>query len=728
MAVVKMKKLSLTCCMMLLSCLLTHAQSNSVFKSVFDNDKIALFPRPFFYDGGSMTKQLESEEVLLNKAKTKTDNSEILMHANNAGYYSLLSGDLIQAIKYFLLAISTPTNDYDTKLLVKAHLAFANDIACRDTQALRLYSEIVNDESFRRVSSKIQSYINGLAGVIYLQEKDDVKAKALLNEAEKQLSQARLSIPMIDLSEREGEIYLAFNRYNDALTKYNQQLKYSSSDISKSAVANRNIGMVYFKKGDYEKAEQYLKQSLKQKQNELTEKLLKDTYLKIVTVSSFNHDFDKADRYHELYRALKKNETVSKESPQEKAEKDKIISLLSAQSADQVNVLTKQEYELSQQLTALDIERQNKEKALEELTLAEAQKKVKELELEKVSAEKLKQEAELAKKELQLNKQKEFRNILLFVAGIVLIGLFFLYSRYSLKKQSLAQVNKAHEELSLAHEKLKQTQEQLIQSEKMASLGQLTAGIAHEIQNPLNFVTNFSSTTIELLEEYKNERDETILDDIESNLERIQHHGQRVSSIVKGMLLHSRGSSEQMEQVNFNQLVDESLSLAYHGKRSSDADFNCNIIKQFSEVPSVYVLTQDLRRVLINLFNNAFYAVKEKEKKLLNEKESAVPYLPQLVVTTKTENDFLELIIADNGTGIPDKIKEKVFNPFFTSKPTGEGTGLGLSVSYDIIKQHGGKINFESEAGTGTSFYIFLPLNNLSNEIKHANTKDTHTA
>ncbi|MCE7956135.1 MAG: tetratricopeptide repeat protein [Bacteroidetes bacterium CHB6] len=727
MAVTKMKKLSCSSILLFLSFLIATAQSNKELKSVFESSNVSLFPRPFYYEGSSVTKLLSSEEQMLQQAQSKNVNNDILIHANNAGYYCLLSGDLIQAIKYFLLASNTYTNDDSKALLIKAHLAFANDIGCRDSQALRLYSELLESATFSKLNLKLQAYINGLAGVIYLQERDSARAIKVLNISEKQLLAEKLFKSLADLSEREGEIYLAFNKYKEALVKYNQQLKYT--DASGAAIANRNIGMVYFKKGEYERAETYFRKSLSLNKNDLVEKLLKDTYLKIVTVSSFNHDFDKADRYHELYRALKKVETVSNETPRQKAEKDKIISLLSAQSADQVNVLTRQEYELSQQLTALDIERQNKEKALEELTLAEAQKKLKELELEKVSSEKLRQEAELTKKELQLNKQKEFRNILLFVAGIVVVGLFFLYSRYRLKKQSLTELNKAHEELRLAHDKLKQTQDQLIQSEKMASLGQLTAGIAHEIQNPLNFVTNFSATTQELIQEYKEDKDATILDDISSNLDRIQHHGQRVSAIVKGMLLHSRSNSSEREKVSFNQLVEDSLSLAYHGKRSTDADFHCNIIKQFSKDTTISVMTQDVRRVLINLFNNAFYAVMEKEKLHKKNGDAAtVSYLPQIVVTTKSDNDFVELIVSDNGTGIPDEVKDKIFNPFFTSKPTGEGTGLGLSVSYDIIKQHGGKIHAESIFGDGTSFHIYLPLNHSTKENNNAISKDIQSA
>ena len=375
-------------------------------------------------------------------------------------------------------------------------------------------------------------------------------------------------------------------------------------------------------------------------------------------------------------------------------------------------MVSRQEYELSQQLTTLDIERQNKEKALEELTLAEAQKKLKELELDKIAGEKLKQEAELAKKELQISRQKEFRNILLGISGLIVLGIVFLINRYRLKRKSLEQLRQAHQELRQAHEQLKQTQEQLVQSEKMASLGQLTAGIAHEIQNPLNFVNNFSTLSMDMIDDYLKSKDETLLDELKSNLKRINHHGGRVSSIVKGMLLHSRNKTAEKELSDINLLVDESLALAFHGKKSTEADFYCHIEKDFdATAPPVKVLPQELRRVIINLINNAFYAVHERAVKSNANKEE-VKYKPQVSVTTHVAGQFLEITITDNGTGIPDTIKDKIYNPFFTSKPTGKGTGLGLSVSFDIIeKQHGGKLKFESEQGVGTVFTISLPLN-----------------
>lgn len=263
---------------------------------------------------------------------------------------------------------------------------------------------------------------------------------------------------------------------------------------------------------------------------------------------------------------------------------------------------------------------------------------------------------------------------------------------------------------------LQATQSQLIQSEKMASLGELTAGIAHEIQNPLNFVNNFSDVSIELLDEMKvelsngdQEEAKAIADDVISNLEKIVHHGKRADAIVKGMLQHSRSSSGQKEPIAINALADEYLRLAYHGLRAKDKSFNAELIMNFdSSLPKVNAIPQDIGRVLLNLFTNAFYAMQEKSKQ-----SDLKGYKPILTLTTLQKDNFIEIRVQDNGTGIPDAIKDKILQPFFTTKPTGEGTGLGLSLSYDtIVKGHDGSIAIESKEGEGSEFTIRLPLKN----------------
>jgi len=263
-----------------------------------------------------------------------------------------------------------------------------------------------------------------------------------------------------------------------------------------------------------------------------------------------------------------------------------------------------------------------------------------------------------------------------------------------------------------AYTELKSTQAQLIQSEKMASLGELTAGIAHEIQNPLNFVNNFSEVNNELIEEMVDEikkgnqkEAEAIANNIRQNLEKINNHGRRADSIVKGMLQHSRMSSGQKELTDINALCDEYLRLSYHGLRAKDKSFNAGFETNFDpSAGKIKVVPQDIGRVLLNLYNNAFYAVTEKVKTAGNN------YEPRIIVSTKKINDKIEILVKDNGNGIPHKVFDKIFQPFFTTKPAGQGTGLGLSLAYDIIKAHGGEIKVETKEGEGTVFVVQLPV------------------
>ena len=264
--------------------------------------------------------------------------------------------------------------------------------------------------------------------------------------------------------------------------------------------------------------------------------------------------------------------------------------------------------------------------------------------------------------------------------------------------------------LNQSLQELKSAQAQLIQSEKMASLGELTAGIAHEIQNPLNFVNNFSEVSNELILEMTDELDKGAIDeakiiagDIRQNLEKINHHGRRADSIVKGMLQHSRSSSGIKESTDINQLADEYLRLAYHGLRAKDQSFNATLKTDYDDsIGEINIIPQEIGRVLMNLITNAFYAVDQKKKSEIKD------YEPTVLITTKKFQDKFEIRVSDNGVGIPQKVLDKIFQPFFTTKPTGQGTGLGLSLSYDIIKAHGGEIRVETKDGDGADFIITL--------------------
>jgi two-component system NtrC family sensor kinase len=291
------------------------------------------------------------------------------------------------------------------------------------------------------------------------------------------------------------------------------------------------------------------------------------------------------------------------------------------------------------------------------------------------------------------------------LAGIgVLLLLAIIFYRNNRQK------HKAKLKIEQAYDNLKATQQQLIQSEKMASLGELTAGIAHEIQNPLNFVNNFSEVNKELIAEMREEitkgnYDEvnTLAKDVEDNEEKINHHGKRADAIVKGMLQHSRSSSATKEPTDINKLADEYLRLAYHGLRAKDKSFNATLKTDYDEtIGTINIIPQDIGRAVLNLITNAFYVVTEKKKQLGDN------YEPTVSISTKKIGDKVEIRVKDNGDGISQKVFDKIFQPFFTTKPTGQGTGLGLSLSYDIVKAHGGELKVKTKEGEGTEFTIVL--------------------
>ncbi len=316
--------------------------------------------------------------------------------------------------------------------------------------------------------------------------------------------------------------------------------------------------------------------------------------------------------------------------------------------------------------------------------------------------------------ELATEKQKSQARLRMYglIAGLAAIAIIagILYWGNMRKRKTNIVLNKTLQNLTSA-------QAQLIQSEKMASLGELTAGIAHEIQNPLNFVNNFSDVSTELVDEMNEEITKgniedakQIAQDLKQNLEKINHHGKRAGDIVKGMLQHSRTSSGQKEPTNINALADEYLRLAYHGLRAKDKSFNATMKTDFDEtIGNINIIPQDIGRVILNLITNAFYVVDEKKK------QNPTGYEPLVTVSTKaltppSGGRGIIVSVKDNGNGIPQKVLDKIFQPFFTTKPTGQGTGLGLSLSYDIVKAHGGELKVETKEGEGSEFIIQLNI------------------
>jgi signal transduction histidine kinase len=513
-----------------------------------------------------------------------------------------------------------------------------------------------------------------------------------------------------------GLIYFETEDYENALTYLNQSLEQRrrSGDKWGEAGSLDNIGVCYLKMRHYEKAIDFCARSLNISTSVGDQKGQGNSLFHLGNIYEHSGQYDKAlDHYEEALQIRshvsdKKGEAeislfLAELYAKEKFSRydiDKAIGLMN-------NVLL-----LGNELKANDLlskihygfykickKNDQHEEALahlekyitteKEIHNAAINKKILNLEISH-GVEKSRQEAEMYK----------LRNI----------ELANLYEQIKRQKEE-TEIQKKNTEEALIE--LKATQAQLIQSEKMASLGELTAGIAHEIQNPLNFVNNFSEVNAELVDELKTElamgnaqSADKIADSIRENEQKISHHGKRADAIVKGMLQHSRTSGGQKESTEINALVDEYWRLAYHGLRAKDKSFNAKIEADFdSTVGQLNIVPQDIGRVILNLINNAFYAVNEKQK-TENDK-----FEPCVSVRTRRLNDKIEITVADNGNGIPEKILDKIFQPFFTTKPTGQGTGLGLSLAYDIVKAHGGEIKVESKEGAGSEFIVHLPHN-----------------
>ncbi len=490
---------------------------------------------------------------------------------------------------------------------------------------------------------------------------------------------------LVDVYSTIGEPYFKLNKFDSSLYYCKKAIILYETSTYKKYLSNIYIQMgdIYSKQKNFSLAKAYFNKAIQASILYKNTVQLGEAHIRLADLYRSQNKID-SSLYHgiEALAALKFSG------------KEKSIIIAYRIISDNYGLMGKADSSFAYLKTATllndKVEKAEKEK-MQELQVAgfEQTLKFQELEKEKISTQ---------------NKIRTYG----MLAGIVILSVigFLLYRNNKKEKKAKDVIEKTLTDL-------KSTQSQLIQSEKMASLGELTAGIAHEIQNPLNFVNNFSEVSSELIKEMVDEVDKgntdevkAIANDVVQNLEKINHHGKRADAIVKGMLQHSSAGSGKKEPTDINALADEYLRLSYHGLRAKDKSFNATMKTDFDEtIGNINIIPQDIGRVILNLITNAFYVVDEKQKSGIEN------YEPTVEVNTKKQDNKVFISVKDNGNGIPQKILDKIFQPFFTTKPTGQGTGLGLSLSYDIVKAHGGELRVETREGEGSTFIIQIPIN-----------------
>jgi len=647
----------------------------------------------------------------LKQAENSGDHKAIIALSNALGLNALQKENSEAALIYFKKALSSAkkTGQAKAEAIALIECGLAEQQAKKFNSSLEWFSNAQVQLSKLSIP-KLEAFLFAQLGQTHLQLGDLNTAEEFFTRASKGYAGLNADTENAASLNSAGEIQLRKNDYKRALQNFNSAMKIveSKAENKLKAVLQRNIGLVYFKKGKFEAALQSFKTSLSFDNQLLVHKLVKDACMQLFTLYSFSNDFEKADVYHEKYRSIKDSLVRAEKKKSgdaflfqsEMEEKERVIAMLQKQYNSEVVSGDAKQMELSQLITKADVEIHQKDRALEEKTA----------EVQNLTKEKVLQQRDLARQELQISKQKNFKNLLLATSIIAFILILFLYNRYAFKKKSNLQLQTANDELENTLKQLRETQDQLLHSEKMASLGLLTAGIAHEIQNPLNFVINFSEGTLQVVDEFlgaKDEKEKTELaHEINTSLKKIHQHGKRAERIVKSMLQHSREGNGEKELTDINQLLYESIHLAYHGVIATHKEFQCEMIESFDKnIPKLNVIPQDLSRVFLNLANNAFYALREKGLQVNG-------FQSQMSIGTQLNSEFVEIRLRDNGSGIPKNKLDKIFQPFFTTKPSGQGTGLGLSMSYDIItKLHQGKIEVDSSPNEYTEFVIRLPLN-----------------
>lgn len=655
-----------------------------------------------FFTASAQHKKIDTLRVALSKAVTDTNKYMALRNLGNIYYISNPDSSIIFDQQAFLIAKKHNWQKSLANTLNGIANAYATmgDYATGIQYYLRALkmNEALNNEM--GVSS-----VNGNIGATYIEKEDYNKALPYLQKGLKQFLHYRSTHKLVGLEkfsesidlENLGECYLYLKNvdsakyYLDLALKSSEKLHYQ--DVLGSI--QRDLGEVEKLKGNKAGALQYFRQAV------LNDRAIDDVAnmsIAYLSMSKFYHQDKKQDSAE--YYAQKALDTA--------AAGKYLQDVLNA--GKELYSYYDEDHNLSAAYKYFKITTAAKDSLY-------SQDKVKQLLTLDFNEKQRLQELEAARAE----EQNKIRIYILSGGIAVLLLLALVFWRISKQRQKAnrllskqkKEIEDQRDQTNKALTELQQTQVQLVQREKMASLGELTAGIAHEIQNPLNFVNNFSEVNAELIEEMELEIDrgnlkeiKAIAVDIKENEKKINMHGKRADGIVRGMLQHSRASTGQKEPTDINALSDEYLNLSYHGLRAKDKTFNADLVTKYdADLPKISVIPQDIGRVLLNLFNNAFYAVNQKAK------TAATGYKPTVEVSTSIKNGKLEIKVKDNGSGIPDAIKDKIMQPFFTTKSAGEGTGLGLSLSYDtVVKGHGGNIHVDSVAGDGSAFFVTLPV------------------
>ena len=697
----------------------------NLFENTSDQEGMFYTPGFSFTEFSKDTRQVNEDRL---QSATKSKNtSGIIQSTSNLAFTELDDGNYEKAISYLNIALNALSTSGSREELIFYHILIGYShykMLNYDFAIKSFESALQNAETNKQ--QNIMPVANAFVAQTYLAKKDFANAAAyfrtahnLFTASSQKMEQARMAVQLAELAIRKSEYDQARNYLEEALTIFQ-----SISDRNGQALVHRNLGIIAFKINQLENAVESFKTSHSLSAQLSVAKLLKDAYLKWFTIKSLGGEHEVSNEINIIYVQLRDSidqvERSRLSSSQylrrDLVEREAITEMLRKNTSFSFKNLTAQEMEENRQLIDAEIERLEKEKIIEDLNMAKKMSDQANIEredrIQQLTRQREMQDLALSRKELEVNRGQALRNTFILAFVFIIIIAALLYNRYRNQKKSHAQLDKAYQDLSETHQKLISAQEQLVHSQKMASLGQLTAGIAHEIQNPLNFVNNFSELSIELLDELRESGNnkEEIMIDLAANLSKINSHGKRADKIVKGMLTHSRAGQPDKHLADINKMIDELLDLSYHGNRSRDNTFTAEIIKNLDpSSPKVNIVMQDISRVLINLFNNAFYAVGQKVK--IGDSN----YTATVGVSTKIDVDSLLIKVRDNGTGIPDELRKKIFDPFFTTKPAGEGTGLGLSLSYDIIvKGHNGTLRVNSEKNAFTEFIITLPLSEVT--------------